>query len=288
VLLAIVTGAALVRLRYRDIVTAAALWRGAGALGLGGAMLLTANFALSGQLAWTPGGYGIVFARMLQDGIVARYLDDHCPEQKLKLCPYRHRLPASADAFLWNDGPFTELGRFAGLGEEMRAIVLESLVDYPGEQIEAAVKDTVQQLMLIESGEGVVTSIWHTYGIIDRYMPGIAPAMRAARQQHGEISFHALNALHAPLALLSMLALPFVMVLARRGDFADLGRLAATVAVALLVNAAVCGVLSNPHNRYGARLVWIATLAAALVPMRLAATRQLPAVGIEAPARREV
>ena len=40
----------------------------------GAAMLLSANFALSGQLAWTPGGYGVAFGRMMQDGIVARYL----------------------------------------------------------------------------------------------------------------------------------------------------------------------------------------------------------------------
>jgi hypothetical protein len=81
------------------------------------------NFALSGQLAWTPGGYGIVFARMMEDGIVARYLEDHCPDARLRLCPYRHRLPRTADEFLWSKGPFDELGRFAGLGEEMRTIV---------------------------------------------------------------------------------------------------------------------------------------------------------------------
>jgi hypothetical protein len=244
-------------------------------------MLLTTNFALSGRIAWTPGGYGIVFARMLQDGIVVRYLDDHCPERRFKLCPYRHRLPTSADLFLWSDGPFNELGRFAGLGEEMRTIVLESLVEYPGEQIAAAVGDFTAQLFLIESGEGVLNKIWHTYGIIDRYMPSVAPDMHAARQQHGEVSFHALNALHVPIALLSMLALPFAILSGRRSDFADLGLLAATVMVSILVNAAVCGILSNPHNRYGARLVWIATLTVALVPMRLAATRPLPAAAAE-------
>ena len=36
-------------------------------------------------------------------------------------------------------------------------------------------------------------------------------------------------------------------------------RLAATVAVALLANAFVCGALSGPHDRYGARIAWIAT-----------------------------
>jgi hypothetical protein len=40
--------------------------------------------------------------------------------------------------------------------------------------------------------------------------------------------------------------------------------LAATVAVAILANAAVCGVLSGPHDRYGSRIVWIATLAVAI------------------------
>jgi hypothetical protein len=41
----------------------------------------------------------------------------------------------------------------------------------------------------------------------------------------------------------------------------------------LLANAVVCGALSNPHNRYGARLAWVATFAVALVPMRYAVTR---------------
>jgi hypothetical protein len=123
----------------------------------------------------------------------------------------------------------------------------------------------------------VLTSIWHTYGIIDRYLPAIAPAMRAARQQRGEVSFAALNALHVPIAVLSLLALPLVIWFGLRYDSFDLARLAATVAVAILANAAVCGAVSSPHDRYGARLAWIATLAVVLVPMRLKAGRQAKA-----------
>ena len=273
VLMAIVAAAGLARLYRRDLLPLAALGRGAGAVALGVAMLLGTNFALSGQFAWTPGGYAIVFARMMQDGIVVRYLDAHCPDARLRLCPYRHRLPPTADEFLWSDGPFNELGRFAGLGDEMRTIVLESLVEYPGAQIETAISASARQLVKVESGEGVLNSIWHTYGIIERYMPTVVPAMRAARQQHGEVSFRALNEVHVPVALISMLLLPLVLLIGR-GDYGDLLRLlAATVAVALLANAVVCGALSNPHNRYGARLVWVATFAVALVPMRYAVTR---------------
>jgi hypothetical protein len=50
--------------------------------------------------------------------------------------------------------------------------------------------------------------------------------------------------------------------------FAYCGPMAATFSLALLANAFVCGVLSNPHDRYGARIVWIATLAVAAVIAR--------------------
>lgn len=284
VLLAILAAAAIARLWLPALASAPALRRGTAAVGLGALLLLGTNFALSGTLAWTPGGFALVFARMLQDGIVTRYLGDHCPNPALRLCAYRDRLPPTADDFLWGGGPFDELGRFDGLGAEMDKIALESLVQYPLAQLKAAIADTVEQLVLVESGEGVENSIWHTYGIIERYMPSIVPAMRAARQQRGAVSFRAINQLHVPVALLSLALLPGVIAMARRRGFADLSLLAATVAVALLANAAVCGALSNPHSRYGARLAWIATLAVALVPMRLAATRATAAAIKPAPA----
>jgi hypothetical protein len=256
---------------------------------LAAAMLLTANFAVSKRFAWTPGGYGIVFARMLQDGIVARYLDDHCAERHFKLCPYRHDLPATADEFLWGDSVFDKLGRFAGLGDEMRTIVLESLVDYPAWQIEAAITASAKQLVSVGTGEGVLTTIWHTYGIMERYTPSVVPAMRAARQQHGELHFEAINAVQVPIALVATLLLPmFVLIGLRRPAFADIGLLAATVSLAILGNAVICGALSNAHDRYGARLAWVPLLVSALALLRrqsvAAATRAAPVAAMVASA----
>jgi len=79
----------IVRPFLRERISIAGLAQGTLTPAAGAVMLLSANFALSGQLAWTPGGYAIAFGRMLQDGIVTRYLQDHCGEQRLKLCPYR-------------------------------------------------------------------------------------------------------------------------------------------------------------------------------------------------------
>ena len=38
--------------------------------------------------------------------------------------------------------------------------------------------------------------------------------------------------------------------------------------VAILANAFVCGALSGPHDRYGARIAWIATFIAAIAILR--------------------
>jgi hypothetical protein len=269
VLIALAGAALLTAWLDRRILAPFAVVRAACAIALSAAMLLGANYAVSRQLAWTPGGYGIVFARMLQDGIVTRYLDDHCPERHFKLCPYRHEFPATADGFLWGDSAFNKLGRFAGLGDEMRTIVLESLADHPGLQIKAAAVAAAKQLVSVATGEGVVTTIWHTYGIMERHTPGVVPAMRAARQQRGELRFEAINAMQVPIALVAMALLPMVIVLGwRQQSFSDLALLAVTASIAIVTNAVVCGALSNAHDRYGARLAWIPLLVTALVLLR--------------------
>jgi hypothetical protein len=227
----------------------------------GAAMLVAANFALSGQWAWTPGGSGVAFGRMMQDGIVAQYLRDHCATQRFKLCPYRDQLPPTADDFLWGHSMFDELGRFEGMNDEMGYIALHALTEYPLWQAKAAIVATAQQLTDVATGEGSDVWIPHTKGIIERYMPAQLPAMRSARQQRSQLDFTLINRIHVPVALASMLAVMAICAAAifrRRLD--DLTLLAATVGIALLGNAVVCGVLSGPHDRYGARIVWIATL----------------------------
>jgi hypothetical protein len=273
VLLAILGTAALARIAAPKILAARRLVVGAAAVGLGALLLLTANYALSGRLAWTPGGFGIAFGRMLQDGIVRRFLDDHCPEAQLKLCPYRDELPSTADEFLWDYGVFNRLGRFEGLGDEMRSIVLRSLVEYPGLQVVTALEATALQLVLVATGAGVHDELQHTYGIVERFIPREVPAMRAARQQRGELGFERLNRLHVPVALVSMLALPFLLLRLRADPGDRLALLAGSVSVALLTNAFVCGALSGPHDRYGARLAWLATLVVLLGSLEAPAYR---------------
>jgi hypothetical protein len=155
---------------------------------------------------------------------------------------------------------FNTLGRFEGMNDEMGTIVVRSLTDYPAWQAGAALRAMGQQLLHVATGEGASVWIPHTYGIIERYIPAQVAPMRAARQQNWGLDFGTVNWLHVPVALASMLALVALLAHAlaqRRLD--DLTLLAAAVTLALLGNAFICAVISGPHDRYGARMVWVAT-----------------------------
>jgi hypothetical protein len=275
VLVALAVCAALVCIFDRNRIPPGSLVRGIAALALGAVLVLAADFVVAGRLAWTPGGFALSFGRMLQDGIVSKYLDAHCPDPRLRLCAYKDRLPRDADAWFWGNPLFEQFGRFAGLGKEMETIAVESMIDYPLLQLETAAVDTAQQLIDVHTGEGVVTSIWHTYGIIQRFTPQLVPSMRAARQQQGGISFTAINAVQYPVALIAMALLPAIVLLAVRKKLPPAsGEFAATVALAILGNAFVCGALSNPHDRYGARVAWLAVFAVILAGLEFIPRRR--------------
>ena len=151
----------------RSRISVSGLTQGSLTIVAGALLLLSTNFALSGKLAWTPGSYGVAFGRMLQDGIVAQYLRDHCPKQRV------------------------------------------------------------------------------------------------------HFDFTAINRIHVPVALASMLLAAILFghgVLHRTSD--DLTLLAGTITLAVLGNAFVCAVISGPHDRYGARMAWLATMAMLIAAMR--------------------
>ncbi len=158
----------------------------------------------------------------------------------------------------------------------METIARRSLTAYPGMQIRTAAAAAARQIVNVRTGEGVLPSVWHTHVIISQHTPALVPAMQAARQQRDGISFAAINALHYPLALAALALLPLIVLLGwrRRRDFGDVGELAAACLVAVLANAVICGALSNPHDRYGARLVWLATVTAGIALLRLYEQRQ--------------
>jgi hypothetical protein len=238
------------------------------------------NFVLGGKFAWTPGGAGFIFSRLVQDGIVARYLADNCPDKTIKLCRFEKQIPKTADDFLWHQGqkgPFVSIGGFEGGSDEMKRIALESITQYPGMHVRTALYSMGLQLVRVETGDGIVRGIWSAYEAIERLVPQSRISVNTSRQRFDLLAptFKALNSFQVPLTLASIVLLPILLLAAwRRGNIRDTDFLAATILLALLANAFVTGVLSNPHHRYGARLAWAAPFVWSIVFVQVLVLRR--------------
>jgi peptidoglycan/LPS O-acetylase OafA/YrhL len=88
----------------------------------------------------------------------------------------------------------------------------------------------------------------------------------AAAQQRGQFDFTWINRLDVPVALLASAALPLLALWLRRRRPA-LAALALSTLLALLANAAICGIFSGPDDRYQSRLTPIAALVVLMVAL---------------------
>jgi len=229
--------------------------------------IVTSNFVRTGEVFVSRAGPAFLLGRLVQDGIVKRLLDDTCPASGYRMCEFKDKLPTSADDYLWgNASPFLSLGGFEGSAAEAGRIIAESLRRYPWAHVAAAVDNTVQQFTSFATGDGIEPQHSVLLPILSKVTPQHLVAYGAARQQNGLLTFGWLNVVHIPAGYLSLAALGIMLAAAlwmRRRD--DMLYLPAFILAALLGNAFICGVLSNPHDRYQSRLMWIASLAAILL-----------------------
>jgi hypothetical protein len=240
----------------------------AGAVAAGIAFCPISNLAITGTFSFTPGGSSFLFGRLIEDGIVARYLDERCPDPSLRLCAYQVGLPEDADWWLWGDTPFYKLGGWEGFGEEERNIILATLVRYPLMHAETAIAATLEQFYSFQTELGFVDNA-PTIGTLADRTPQLFPQFMRARQQANPFDMAPLNLVHVPIAALAIAGLVGALVLQRRLKIApELTALCLTILLALAANAAICGIFSHPVDRYQSRLVALAPFAVALLIAR--------------------
>jgi hypothetical protein len=217
------------------------------------------NLAVTGQFAFTPGGFNFVFSRMVQDGIVKRYLADHCPDTTIRLCAYQAELPLTADDWLWNgESAIYKLGGFEKFEPEARRIVIESLTLYPNTNLQTAFIATINQFVAIATGDGLTPWSWHTQWAFSQFAPSALKEYLVSRQAQMPFDFGWINFLHIPIQSLALAILPAIILL---GHDRRIAAFAVFLLAVFIGNAAICGVLSNPHDRYQNRLVWLASFA---------------------------
>jgi hypothetical protein len=242
---------------------------------LGVGLVVAANMAITKHAFVSRSGSFFLTAKLIEDGVAQRTLDDLCPTQHLRLCPYRNQLPRTADEFLWKaSSPFNKIKRFAGNRAEYDLIVRHSLTHYPLHSLGGAMWGGLRQYVMFRTGDGVQPNFWVIGRLIRNLTPDQYPDWHAARQQQGEIRFPAVNVIQYPLALGAQVWLMVVAWQAVRRRRWNLAVLPAFVLLGLIGNALICGGVSGPHDRYQSRVAWVPVMVV-LLTGRQTVTRAL-------------
>jgi hypothetical protein len=251
------------------------LWPALLSLLLALALIVSANYAFTRTIFVSRAGSVFLLARLMQDGIAQRLMSDACPPRgsnapaPYSLCAYRAKLPHNANAWLWGEhSSFRAEGGFKRSDGEYGRIVHDSLVRYPWMHLKAAAMDSVLQFLQFKTGDGIESQRSILGPAFAHALPRQLPAYLAARQQTRIIRFREINLIHVPVAVISLLGL-FLLLhhAAVRGRWGE-AALPATVLLALVGNAIICGTFSNPHDRYQSRLMWAPALVLLLTRAR--------------------
>ncbi|MFL5338432.1 MAG: hypothetical protein ACJ8H8_36035 [Geminicoccaceae bacterium] len=235
------------------------LWRLALPLLAAVALLLGVGLVGFGAATLTPIGAPFLLARAWEDGPVRAYLERACPSAGWAICPYLGRVADTAQEFLWrpHDSYWAmDLPTRAALRAEEPAIVLRAVLADPLGQIRGSLANLVTQLGrfgledLVLGRGAAVTPDDYTFV----YLPSAPAAVWGLAWFTG-------------LAYASTIAAAIGLVtwwMARR-DHATIAarQLVLSVLGALVLNAAVCGILSGPQDRYQGRVIWLLPLLAA-------------------------
>jgi hypothetical protein len=242
------------------------------ALGLGFMSQVLFSAAVRHVVGAPPLRPPFLMARTIEDGPGLRYLRATCPGNGFTVCQFADRLPLTADDFLWELGP---RGVFAtappatrrALSAEQLRFVASVFAFDPWAQLSASFDDAIRQIPAMKLTEFQYTDLEKAE--FAAKVPGRSlAALEASAAYRGAMPLDILNRLQPALALLSGGVI--LILLVRSGPAGSRWqrpemRLSAWLVLGFFINAAVCGVLSGPHDRYSARVAWLLPLAALLL-----------------------
>jgi hypothetical protein len=220
------------------------------------AALITVNIAAFGRVSLSPFGNVFLLARVIYDGPGQAVLQRDCPTQNWRLCPWRDRLPADSDDFLWRpDSPVMLAGGHKAVSADAGAIIRAALRDEPVAELRAVARNGWEQLNRFASGDGL--QAWPAQ--VDPWMDQDfrSAAYHAARQQCGTLAVPDwLAAIHQAFAIAGIVSAALLLISRRRIE--DTGaRFMLLALLTLPLSAAITGGLSTPHDRYQSRIVWL-------------------------------
>ena len=222
-----------------------------------------------------------LLARVIADGPGERFLNERCSGGGYTVCDFRGIDFVDHNDFLWGGSGakinFSTSDKITReeLKEEELAFVGEVVLTYPIQQFLASLNNAIKQFTSVGIPE---TSIGVERIILDpsfanaeilNHQPGISSCREASRgcrfdnpirKSWGMTVHYSTLALILSLLVWTIREIYFAHSSSQKDAGVMLAFISGTFLTVLVANAAVCGILSAPHDRYQARLAWICAL----------------------------
>lgn len=208
-------------------------------------------------------------AKTFDSGIGQPVLNRICKTEKWRLCTLRGfvddpRRRLQGQDYLWEaDSPRWALDKrdAVGLRAEEGAFARRVLVEDPLGALRVAGASWRDQLIQARAADGMIAYPARTgvFKQIHQHFPIGSVAFDASLQERGALQGLAIVPDRA-IALLALLTTPFILWGAIRRHDRRMTGLVLMVLGALVTNAAVCGILSGPVDRYQSRVLWLLPL----------------------------
>jgi uncharacterized membrane-anchored protein len=221
-----------------------------------------------------------LMARLIEDGPGTQYLNETCPQSGFQACDFRDRLPMDAEDFIWG---VRRPGVFSNASPEVRRrlsaeqyrFVFSVFERYPAAVMGDVLFDAGKQLILVKVVE-FNQSGPDARSLENKLPPEYRTQFQRSAAYRGSMPTNAYSILNSACFALSAVSLVVMLGVPRMRRLLDPKHLTAILLViaGVIVNAAVCGALSGPHDRYEARLSWLLPFVAIAVGLELAARRR--------------
>ena len=211
----------------------------------------------------SAGSHVFFMARMAENGVLDKFLQEYCPVEHYNLCNYQGRTGDQAIGFIWSgDGPLAQSGGWDKVQKEYNTIIFRSLTrpKYLALQIYKSIEGTLRQLPQFTFIVANVSTSSPTYYAIEEHFPLEVKELRTSGQ---------LTNMFVPIVpffnglILIFTTLSLVVVIAlfnkREKNAATLNWNFALVIVLIFlgINAFISATFSTVAERLQSRLFWL-------------------------------
>ena len=204
-------------------------------------------------------GLPFLTAHLVDGGPGTAFVRDRCPGSGFAICEQADALPVEWRHFLFRiAAPDAYRSRLAA--EDTR-FALAVLRHDPAAVVGLALRDAARQVAMIGLGTTPIRAAIGERGALETSTSPVADEVREGRLYEAGWFYDAVSRSNAAAVLIGLVALAGVAALPGRDHGGPgsrvLSRLLTVVLSGLLLNAAICGILASPYDRFQARVAWL-------------------------------